>query len=141
MKISPDTAKYFYHASKLTTVIENDQKCSILRIGSLPLAESSGKEASSSKLLATDEMASVLIVSTHDGKQNNQNYTAFGYNNELPSASAAMGFNGEYMLKNMHLYILGQGHRGYSTEIGRFIAPDNAESPFGRGGLVHTRTA
>lgn len=135
MKISPDTAKYFYHASKLTTVIENDQKCSILRIGSLPLAESSGKEASSSKLLATDEMASVLIVSTHDGKQNNQNYTAFGYNNELPSASAAMGFNGEYMLKNMHLYILGQGHRGYSTEIGRFIAPDNAESPFGRGGI------
>ncbi|MEG0242787.1 MAG: RHS repeat-associated core domain-containing protein [Pseudomonas sp.] len=135
MKISPDTTKYFYQTSKLTAVIGNDQKRSILRIGALLLAESSGKEASSTKLLATDEMDSVLIVSTPDGKQNNQNYTVFGYNDELPSGSAAMGFNGEYILENMHLYLLGQGHRGFSTEIGRFIAPDNAESPFGRGGV------
>lgn len=135
MKISPDAAKYFYQSSKLTSVIENDQKRSILRIGSLPLAESSGKEASSTKLLATDEMDSVLILSTHDGKQHNQNYTAFGYNNKLPSGSASMGFNGEFMLENMHLYLLGQGHRGFSTEMGRFTAPDNFESPFGRGGV------
>lgn len=39
------------------------------------------------------------------------------------------------MLENTHLYLLGQGHRGFSTEIGRFIAPDNAGSPFGRGGI------
>nr|WP_314478108.1 RHS repeat-associated core domain-containing protein [uncultured Pseudomonas sp.] len=135
MKISPDTAKYFYHTSKLSTVIGNDQKRSILRIGALPLAELSGKEASSAKLLATDEMDSVLIASTPDGKQSNHNYTAFGYNDELPSGSAAMGFNGECILENMHLYLLGQGHRGFSTETGRFIAPDNAESPFGRGGV------
>ena len=32
MKISPGIAKYFYQTSKLTTVIGNDQKRSMLRI-------------------------------------------------------------------------------------------------------------
>ncbi|AYN08594.1 RHS repeat-associated core domain-containing protein [Pseudomonas putida] len=135
MKNSPDTPKYFYQTNKLTTVIGNDQKRSILRIGTLPLAESAGKEAKSSQLLATDEMDSVLVVSTPDGKQNNHNYTPFGYNDKLPSGSTAMGFNGEFILENMHLYLLGQGHRGFSTEMRRFIGPDNAESPFARGGV------
>nr|WP_245355358.1 RHS repeat-associated core domain-containing protein [Pseudomonas sp. BP7] len=119
----------------MTTVIGNDQKRSILRIGTLPLAESAGKEARSSQLLATDEMDSVLVVSTPDGKQNNHNYTPFGYNDKLPSGSTALGFNGEFILENMHLYLLGQGHRGFSTEMRRFIGPDNAESPFARGGV------
>ncbi len=135
MKNSPDTPKYFYQSNKLTTVIGNDQKRSILRIGTLPLAESAGKEARSSQLLATDEMDSVLVVSTPDGKQNNHNYTPFGYNDKLPSGSTALGFNGEFILENMHLYLLGQGHRGFSTEMRRFIGPDNAESPFARGGV------
>lgn len=135
MKNSPDTPKYFYQTNKLTTVIGNDQKRSILRIGTLPLAESAGKEARSSQLLATDEMDSVLVVSTPDGKQNNHNYTPFGYNDKLPSGSTALGFNGEFILENMHLYLLGQGHRGFSTEMRRFIGPDNAESPFARGGV------
>lgn len=135
MKISPGTAKYFYQTSKLTTVIGNDQKRSMLRIEALPLAELSEKEASSTKLLATDEMGSVLIVRTPDDMQINHSYTAFGYNHKLPAEFAAIGYNGEYMLENMHLYLLGQGHRGFSTEIGRFIAPDNAGSPFGRGGI------
>ncbi|MCC9006136.1 RHS repeat-associated core domain-containing protein [Pseudomonas putida] len=135
MKNSPDTPKYFYQTNKLTTVIGNDQKRSILRIGTLPLAESAGKEARSSQLFATDEMDSVLVVSTPDGKQNNHNYTPFGYNDKLPSGSTAMGFNGEFILDNMHLYLLGQGHRGFSTEMRRFIGPDNAESPFARGGV------
>jgi len=135
VKNSPDTPKYFYQTSKLTTVIGNDQKRSFLRIGTLPLAESAGKEARSSQLFATDEMDSVLVVSTPDGKQNNHNYTPFGYNDKLPSGSTAMGFNGEFILDNMHLYLLGQGHRGFSTEMRRFIGPDNAESPFARGGV------
>jgi len=135
VKNSPDTPKYFYQTSKLTTVIGNDQKRSFLRIGTLPLAESAGKEARSSQLFATDEMDSVLVVSTPDGKQNNHNYTPFGYNEKLPSGSTAMGFNGEFILDNMHLYLLGQGHRGFSTEMRRFIGPDNAESPFARGGV------
>ncbi|MFG0413886.1 RHS repeat-associated core domain-containing protein [Pseudomonas sp. zjy_8] len=135
MKNSPDTPKYFYQTNKLTTVIGNDQKRSILRIGTLPLAESAGKEAKSSQLLATDEMDSVLVVSTPDGKKNNHNYTPFGFNDKLPSGSTAMGFNGEFILENMHLYLLGQGHRGFSTEMRRFIGPDNAESPFARGGV------
>lgn len=78
MKISPGTAKYFYQTSKLTTVIGNDQKRSMLRIEALPLAELSEKEASSTKLLATDEMGSVLIVRTPDDMQINHSYTAFG---------------------------------------------------------------
>ncbi|MCF3156752.1 RHS repeat-associated core domain-containing protein [Pseudomonas juntendi] len=135
MKISPGIAKYFYQTSKLTTVIGNDQKRSMLRIEALPLAELSEKEASSTKLLATDEMGSVLIVRTPDDMQINHSYTAFGYNHKLPAEFAAIGYNGEFMLENMHLYLLGQGHRGFSTEIGRFIAPDNAGSPFGRGGI------
>ncbi|WP_350298365.1 RHS repeat-associated core domain-containing protein [Pseudomonas putida] len=135
MKNSPDTPKYFYQTSKLTTVIGNDQKRSILRIGTLPLAESAGKEAGSSQLFATDEMDSVLVVSTPDGKQKNHTYTPFGYNDKLPSGSPAIGFNGEFILDNIHLYLLGQGHRGFSTEMRRFIGPDNAESPFARGGV------
>lgn len=134
MKKPSDSAQYFYQTSTLRTVISDSQTRSFLRTGSKPLAEIGDQETRNANLLATDEMDSVLIVSTPEGGANTHCYTAFGHNDKYPPERAAIGFNGEVMANNMHLYLLGQGHRGYSTELGRFVSPDNAESPFGLGG-------
>ncbi|WP_081337021.1 RHS repeat-associated core domain-containing protein [Pseudomonas putida] len=61
-------------------------------------------------------------------------YSPYGFTASVHSAQTLLGFNGEYAQALTSLYMLGSGHRGYNTDMMRFISPDRL-SPFGDGGL------
>ena len=60
------------------------------------------------------------------------NYTPFGHTVKLPLGS--IGFIGQVKGSATTLYLLGNGYRGYSTALLRFISSDSY-SPFEEGGI------
>ncbi len=80
-------------------------------------------------LLATDSQASVLDE-LDTATIRARAYTAYG---QQALAGSALGFNGQRSEPHGH-YLLGNGYRGYSPSLRRFLSADRI-SPFGRGGL------
>lgn len=80
-------------------------------------------------LLATDVQASVLEeLDTASARA--RAYTAYGHQEH---GGSALGFNGQRSERHGH-YLLGNGYRGYSPSLRRFLSADRL-SPFGQGGL------
>jgi len=61
-------------------------------------------------------------------------YTAYGFAATAEPAQTVLGFNGEHLLAQTSLYILGCGYRAFSPSLHRFCSADNL-SPFSTGGL------
>jgi RHS repeat-associated protein len=60
------------------------------------------------------------------------NYTPYGYAGGVTNAGLHLGFTGQLLLGSF--YLLGDGHRAYSTRLMRFVSSDKF-SPFDMGGL------
>lgn len=61
-------------------------------------------------------------------------YSPYGYCGEKQRRYFLLGFNGALQDDASSLYLLGNGHRGYSGEMMRFVSPDSW-SPFLAGGI------
>lgn len=61
-------------------------------------------------------------------------YSVYGYRATSQKRSITLGYNGAFQDCFSYLYLLGNGHRGYSGELMRFYTPDRL-SPFDVGGL------
>lgn len=90
-----------------------------------------GLKKTSTVILATDRQGSVLQLHKPQ-EQHPYPYTVFGYD-PFNGTTRLLGFTGAHREKN-GAYLLGNGYRGYNSELMRFNSPDNW-SPFARGGL------
>ncbi|WP_409522330.1 RHS repeat-associated core domain-containing protein [Pseudomonas sp.] len=61
-------------------------------------------------------------------------YTPYGFQDARTCFTSVMNFNGERLDCRAGVYLLGNGYRGFSPALMRFVAPDSW-SPFGAGGL------
>lgn len=89
------------------------------------------KNIPTTAFLATDKQGSVL----HQHKPQRQrtcSYTVFGFG-PFNETVCFLGFTGTHREKS-GAYLMGNGYRGYNTELMRFNSPDSW-SPFARGGL------
>ncbi|WP_309295793.1 RHS repeat-associated core domain-containing protein [Pseudomonas faucium] len=124
----------FYQNNHLRTQSSEDHAQTISRQSSTALAEQCKLGcATTTAMIAVDSMGSVL---GHVATNTRQSfiYSPYGYRPLTGHRSPALAFNGERPDRLSGLYLLGNGHRGFSTSLGRFISPDT-ESPFLEGGL------
>lgn len=63
-----------------------------------------------------------------------QTYSPYGFQEAGTRRASAVNFNGERLDRCTGVYLLGNGYRGFSPALMRFVAPDSW-SPFGAGGL------
>lgn len=84
---------------------------------------------SSTALLASDLARSVLRGSSRVFA-----YSAYGYDPTRDATGSQPGFNGVIRDRWTGLYLLGNGHRGYSSVLMRFYSADSL-SPLSTGGL------
>lgn len=85
------------------------------------------------KLYLTDDSASVLKKS--GSTERPIAYTPYGNMSNTPSAGTTPGYNGELLIIELGLYLLGIGYnRPYSFHNMRFTCPDTL-SPFDAGGI------
>lgn len=61
-------------------------------------------------------------------------YTPYGFQEVRICFSSVVNFNGERLDRRAGVYLLGNGYRGFSPALMRFVAPDSW-SPFDAGGL------
>jgi RHS repeat-associated protein len=90
-----------------------------------------GLKKTSTVMLATDRLGSVLQLHKPQ-EQHPYPYTVFGFD-PFNGTTRLLGFTGAHREKN-GAYLLGNGYRGYNSELMRFNSPDSW-SPFARGGL------
>jgi RHS repeat-associated protein len=125
------TTRLFYQNANLSVEQGDNQARSIMRLGRLPIAELLTKTYSSSAcLLATTQNFSVFRTYELEISQP-LNYSAYGGTEVAPPTLSYLGENLDISSK---LYLLGNGHRPYSTSLMRFLAPDS-HSPFMMGGI------
>lgn len=130
----PSTTKYFYCRRRLVNALHDQGAQRVLCQGRRPLAEISHlPDGQHARFLRCDAAGSVLGVQPRKG-MTAFDYTVYGYAQRKDRASCLLGFNGEHRNAFEDVYLLGQGHRAYSTIMMRFHSPDNI-SPFGRGGV------
>jgi len=133
MSVSLSNTQFFYQGDKLITVKHGDQHRAIFRNAAMPLAEVQAGEASSARLLATDDKGSVLQVDSKEEEQTHA-YSSYGHAPTLPSPLTLLGFNGERYDHAITGSLLGNGYRGFNSTLMRFCAPDSW-GPFSVGGL------
>lgn len=63
-----------------------------------------------------------------------QSYTPYGFQEAGARRTSVVNFNGQRLDRCTGVYLLGNGYRGFSPALMRFVAPDSW-SPFGAGGL------
>ncbi|WP_413046247.1 RHS repeat-associated core domain-containing protein [Pseudomonas phoenicis] len=63
-----------------------------------------------------------------------QAYSPYGFQEAGARRASVMNFNGQRLDRCAGVYLLGNGYRGFSPALMRFVAPDSW-SPFGAGGL------
>ncbi|MFT0869734.1 RHS repeat-associated core domain-containing protein [Pseudomonas sp. CAM1A] len=84
---------------------------------------------SSTALFASDLARSVLRQASNEFA-----YSVFGYAPVRDTTRSQLGFNGVIRDRWTALYLLGNGHRGYSSVLMRFYSADSL-SPFATGGI------
>lgn len=125
---------FFYQNDHLRTQSSEDHAQTSLRQSSTALAEQCKfGYATVTAMIAVDSMGSVLGRVAANTRQSFI-YSPYGYRPLTDHMSPALAFNGERPDRFSGLYLLGNGHRGFSTSLRRFISPDT-ESPFLEGGL------
>ena len=87
-------------------------------------------EAPAERSMAHDTSAQ-LNSGRHPQSLQTRSYTPYGY---CPSTQNSLGFNGERADPTTRHYLLGNGYRGFSPALHRFMSPDSM-SPFDNGGM------
>jgi RHS repeat-associated protein len=128
-----DSALYFFLGSRLSMTMSPGRSTRYFEINSQTIAEIHQSNGEHSTLLAIDGQGSVLHSTSLQGSRN-ISYTAFGYAPPAIAHDVTLGFNGEPRGLLSNCYLLGNGHRTFSTILRRFFSADRM-SPFGKGGL------
>ncbi|WP_372028203.1 RHS repeat-associated core domain-containing protein [Pseudomonas kurunegalensis] len=79
------------------------------------------------------EMENTIMASRAGEYLELQSYSPYGFS-PVRHLAPIVQFNGEWRDSLTGNYPLGQGHRSFSSRIGRFVSPDQL-SPFGKGGV------
>ncbi|POA17236.1 hypothetical protein C1886_23065 [Pseudomonas sp. FW300-N1A1] len=122
----------FYRGDDLANRIQGADSSTFVRADGIVLAEHQAGADPKSLLLAGDEKNSVLCEVSQDARKHLK-YMPYGYCADDALVSSCLGFNGELREAQTNSYLLGNGHRAYSSQQMRFQSPDRL-SPFGRGG-------
>lgn len=132
MNDSKNTTCFFLQRDRVHTALTGSAAVVCMRAQSGVLAETRVTEETNwSALLAADSGDSVLRVKSQ-ALPESVAYNAYGLHspNDIPAERPA--FNGHLLVS--HLYLLGNGYRGYNPVLMRFHSPDSL-SPFAAGGL------
>lgn len=132
MNDSKNTTRFFLQRDRVHTALTGNAAVICMRAQSGVLAETRlAEETTRSALLAADSGDSVLRVKSQ-ALPEAVAYSAYGVHsqNDIPAQRPA--FNGHLLVS--HLYLLGNGYRGYNPVLMRFHSPDSL-SPFAAGGL------
>lgn len=107
------------------------QGCRILRHQHNPVAN---LQADGNGLVGAQASGSVSFLLNSQGDSTGISYSPYGFHSPRGLSGFCLGFNGEWYESVTGNYLLGNGRRGYSPVLMRFISADN-RSPFGAGGL------
>ncbi|MFJ4255408.1 RHS repeat-associated core domain-containing protein [Pseudomonas monteilii] len=132
MNDSKNTTRFFLQRDRVHTALTGNAAVVCMRAQSGVLAETRlAEETTRSALLAADSGDSVLRVKSQ-ALPEAVAYSAYGVHsqNDIPAHRPA--FNGHLLVS--HLYLLGNGYRGYNPVLMRFHSPDSL-SPFAAGGF------
>ena len=131
MNDSKNTTRFFLQQDRVHAALTGSAAVVCMRVQSGVLAETRvTEETTRSALLAADSGDSVLRVKSQ-ALPESVAYSAYGLHspNDIPAQRPA--FNGHLLVS--HLYLLGNGYRGYNPVLMRFHSPDSL-SPFAAGG-------
>ena len=117
---------FFYKAGKPASVLGDQPATAYLRVDTTLLSDLTGGSAAS--LLAVESSGSVLQDCQLDNAQG-FSYTPYGQRSAGDSRVTRMGFNGEYLMPSLSMYLLGNGYRAFNPVLMRFHSPDSF-SPF-----------
>lgn len=120
-------AKFFYQENTLASVVASGRASRYVRTKEVILCDRSG-DGSPASLLAC-ELSGTVSVAASQNKLLGFRYTPYGRRFETLSEATQLGFNGEYLLPGLALYLLGNGYRAYNPGTMRFVSPDSI-SPF-----------
>ncbi|WP_280312481.1 MULTISPECIES: RHS repeat-associated core domain-containing protein [unclassified Pseudomonas] len=126
-----DSLKLFHQGDNISVVQTNIFHRRIFHSATFALAEFQ-VEPDTTYLLAEDASGSIYRV-VDDTKNETHTYSAYGFDQNLPSAHSLLGYNREPAVLPTGSYLLGS-YRAYSSALMRFGSPDEA-SPFQRGGI------
>ena len=120
-------ASFFYQENTFVSVVASERASRYVRTKEVILCDRSG-DGSPASLLAC-ELSGTVSVAASENKLLGFRYTPYGRRFGTLSEATQLGFNGEYLLSGMALYLLGNGYRAYNPGTMRFISPDSI-SPF-----------
>ncbi|MFF7063174.1 RHS repeat-associated core domain-containing protein [Pseudomonas sp. NPDC008258] len=123
--------KLFYKGNKLSVLHTNDAHHTVVSASGQNLCEATS-DATQKRFLASDAQYSTVF--THEEYLTTIAYTPYGEDTCPPDSPPIARFTGQSWLPSVVGYLLGNGHRLFSTEIMRFHSPDSF-SPFASGGL------
>lgn len=93
-----------------------------------------GYNLDTTDFLATDPHNSVLGIYSTEPPLHHAAYSPYGFSSPELKSATIIGYNGEKLEPTSLLYFLGNGHRAFNSELGRFNSSDSM-SPFAAGGL------
>ncbi|HWT69329.1 MAG TPA: RHS repeat-associated core domain-containing protein, partial [Pseudomonas sp.] len=124
VSLNPGSTQRFYRNDRLATEIQGQKQFSFFEHGTQVLAQQL-REAGQVEcaLQATDLQGSVLH-SLALGQHQQMVYCVYGHRSPENGLTSLLGFNGERRDSVTGLYLLGNGHRPFSSVLMRFICPD-----------------
>ena len=132
MSESKNSTRFFLQRDRVHTALTGSAAVVCMRAQSGVLAETRLlEETTQSALLAADIGDSVLRAKSQ-ALAEAVAYSAYGVHNQNDIPAQRPAFNGHLLVS--HLYLLGNGYRGYNSVLMRFHSPDSL-SPFAAGGL------
>lgn len=123
--------KRFYRNTELVTVMGARAASSIVKAEAGDLAQIGAGEVSGSTLLLSGPMRTVMGGATAV-RHETLSYSPYGFS--FPQSPILPGFNGQPREALTGWYLLGNGARGYSPALMRFLSQD-VLSPFDQGGI------
>ncbi|WP_105947544.1 RHS repeat-associated core domain-containing protein [Pseudomonas sp. LLC-1] len=132
MTSSMKYTRFFMQHDRVYNALLENSAVVYMRAQSGILAETRlEQETTNPVLLAADSGDSVIGVKSQ-AQPESVAYNAYGYHNPNDIPLQRPAFNGHLLL--CHLYLLGNGYRGYNSVLMRSQSPDSL-SPFDAGGL------
>ncbi|MCU1763733.1 type IV secretion protein Rhs [Pseudomonas sp. 14P_8.1_Bac3] len=126
---SGPATRRFYQKGRHSNEIRGARKRTLLRSAGVLLGQDRQGSDAAIRLFGVDQQHSVL-AETLSGQRRHFAYSPYGHR----AAPGSPGFSGEQLDPQTGLYLLGNGYRGYSPTLMRFISPDSV-GPFAAGGL------
>lgn len=117
---------FFYQAGKPASVLGDGQATRYVREDKTLLSDLT--EGSAASLLATENGGTVL-QDFKAGTATGLSYAPYGQRFAVYSNATQLGFNGEYLMPSVLMYLLGNGYRVFSPTLMRFYSADSF-SPF-----------